>query len=66
MGLFEKRGGGSDDLSGELIGLIVGVRERLRAEKNYPMADVIRDLLGAAGVVFSDTKDGTSYKIKRE
>jgi cysteinyl-tRNA synthetase len=66
LGLFEKRGGGSDGLTDELIGLIAGVRERLRAEKNYPMADEIRDLLGETGVVLSDTKDGTSYKIERE
>jgi cysteinyl-tRNA synthetase len=65
LGLFEKRGGGSDDLSNELIRLIAGVRERLRVEKNYPMADEIRDLMKEAGVVLSDTNEGTSWKIDR-
>ncbi len=65
LGLFEKRGGGSDGLSDELIGLIAGVRERLRAEKNYIMADEIRDLLKKAGVTLTDTNEGTSWKIDR-
>ncbi|MEE8354995.1 MAG: DALR domain-containing protein, partial [Candidatus Bathyarchaeia archaeon] len=66
LGIFEKRGGASDDLSEGLIGLIAGVRERLRAEKNYSMADEIRDLLGEVGVTLADTNDGTSWKIDRE
>lgn len=66
LGLFEKKGGGSDGLSDELIGLIAGVRERLRAEKNYLMADEIRDLLGEVGVALVDTNEGTSWKIDRE
>jgi cysteinyl-tRNA synthetase len=66
LGFFEKRGGGSDGLSDDLIGLIAGVRERLRSEKNYAMADEIRDRLGEAGVTLADTKDGTSWKIERD
>ena len=66
LGLFEKRGGGGDGLSDELIGLIAGVRERLRAEKNYAMTDEIRDLLEKAGVTLTDTNDGTSWKIDRD
>ncbi len=65
LGLFEKRGEGSDDLSDELIGLIAGVREKLRAEKNYIMTDEIRDLLKKAGVTLTDTNEGTSWKIDR-
>ena len=65
LGLFEKSGGGSDGLSEELIGLIAGVRERLRAEKNYIMTDEIRDLLKKAGVTLTDTNEGTSWKIDR-
>jgi cysteinyl-tRNA synthetase len=65
LGLFEKRGGGSDNLSEDLIELIAGVRERLRAEKNYSMADEIRNLLGEAGVTLTDTNEGTSWKIDR-
>ena len=63
LGLFEKRKGGSDALTGELIGLIAGVRERFRTDKNYQMADEIRDLLGNVGVSLADTKEGTSWKI---
>ena len=65
LGLFEKRGGSGDDLSDDLIGLIAGVRERLRAEKNYNMADEIRDILEEAGVTLTDTNEGPSWKIDR-
>jgi len=65
LGFFEKRGGGSDGLSDDLIGVMAGVRERLRGEKNYAMADEIRDRLGEVGVTLADTKDGTSWKIDR-
>jgi cysteinyl-tRNA synthetase len=47
LGLFEKRGGESAGLSDELIGLIAGVRERLRAEKNY--LDGRRDQVSLGG-----------------
>jgi cysteinyl-tRNA synthetase len=66
LGLFSKREGGSDGLSDDLIGLVAGVRERLRAEKNYAMADEIRDLLGEAGVTLADTINGTRWKINRD
>jgi cysteinyl-tRNA synthetase len=64
LGLFEKRKGNSDALTGELIELVAGVRERLRADKNYQMADEIRDLLGKVGVSLADTNEGTSWKIE--
>jgi cysteinyl-tRNA synthetase len=66
LGLFSKREGGSDGLSDDLIRLVAGVRERLRAEKNYAMADEIRDLLGEAGVTLADTINGTRWKIDRD
>ena len=65
LGLFIKRGRGGDDLSENLIGIITEVREKLRAEKNYTMADVVRDLMEKAGVFLADTNEGTSWKIKR-
>jgi cysteinyl-tRNA synthetase len=38
-------------------------RERARQEKNFALADHIRDELLAQGVVLEDTKDGVRWKI---
>jgi len=38
-------------------------RERARQQKNYALADRIRDELLAHGVVLEDTKDGVRWKI---
>jgi cysteinyl-tRNA synthetase len=65
LGLFEKRGAKADDLTEDLIGTITAVREQLRKEKNYKLSDKIRDDLADAGVIISDTAEGTSWKIDR-
>jgi len=65
LGLFEKREAKADDLTKDLIETISAVRERLREEKNYHLSDKIRDDLAEAGVILSDTSEGTSWKIDR-
>jgi cysteinyl-tRNA synthetase len=64
LGLFETRGGATDALTEGLIGAIAEVRERLRAEKNYVLSDMIRDELAKIGVSLLDTAEGTSWKIE--
>jgi len=65
LGLFEKREAKTDDLTKDLIETISAVREQLRKEKNYYLSDKIRDDLAEAGVILSDTSEGTSWKINR-
>jgi cysteinyl-tRNA synthetase len=65
LGLFEKRGAKADDLTEDIIETITAVREQLRKEKNYKLSDKIRDDLADAGVIVSDTAEGTSWKIDR-
>jgi cysteinyl-tRNA synthetase len=65
LGLFEKRGAGTDDLTEDLIETIAAVRDQLRKEKNFQLSDKIRDSLAKAGVTLSDTSEGTSWKIDR-
>jgi cysteinyl-tRNA synthetase len=65
LGLFEKRGAGTDDLTEDLIETIAAVRDQLRKEKNFQLSDKIRDDLAKAGVTLSDTSEGTSWKIDR-
>lgn len=54
----------NDEMSKELIELLIKIRTDARAEKNFKLSDEIRDSLKAMGIEIKDNKDGTtSYKI---
>jgi len=63
LGLFEKRSSGSDELTEKLLKLITDIRLEQRKEKNYSLADQIRDRLKENGVEIQDTSEGTTWKI---
>ncbi len=66
LGLFERRRGEVSELAEALIELIVKIRERLRAEKNYKLSDKIREELAEIGVILGDKPEGTSWKFERQ
>ncbi|MEW5900758.1 MAG: DALR domain-containing protein, partial [Acidobacteriota bacterium] len=41
----------------------IKAREKARAEKNFPLADQIRQELAAEGIILEDTKEGVRWKI---
>ena len=45
------------------IDLLIGLRSQLRSEKQFEIADQVRDQLSDLGVVIEDTSDGTNWKI---
>ncbi len=45
----------------ELIELLLDIRNRMRKEKNYEIADMIRDSLAEMGIKIEDTKEGTKW-----
>ncbi|MCB9247359.1 MAG: cysteine--tRNA ligase [Ignavibacteriales bacterium] len=47
----------------ELIKLFIDLRTKAKLEKNYKLADEIRDNLKNIGVILEDSKEGTTYKI---
>ena len=53
-----------DGLVDDLMNLLIDLRKQARAEKNYAMADQIRNQLNEIGVVLEDTKQGTTWKRK--
>lgn len=53
-----------DGLTPALIDLLVSLRTRVRKEKNFALADEIRNRLGALGVALEDRADGTFWKIE--
>lgn len=53
-----------DGLTPALLGLLVDLRARVRKDKNFPLADQIRNRLGELGVTLEDRPDGTGWKIE--
>jgi cysteinyl-tRNA synthetase len=43
--------------------LVLELRAKARAEKNWPTADLIRDKLAAAGVRVEDGPEGSTFKL---
>ncbi len=69
LGLF-KRGqdtapSGDHSLSEGLLALLVDLRARLRKEKNFALADEVRNQLSALGVTLEDRADGTRWRIEQ-
>ena len=47
----------SDDLSSQLMELVISLRQKSREEKNWVMSDFIRDELAKLNIVLKDQKD---------
>ena len=52
----------NSNLENELIELLIGLRESAKKEKNFSLADQIRDELNKIGVLLQDSKAGTTFK----
>ncbi len=57
---FKKTGDGK--LEGELIELLIRLRQDAKLEKNFKLADLIRDELKEIGILLQDSKEKTTYK----
>ncbi|MBN2461925.1 MAG: cysteine--tRNA ligase [Candidatus Cloacimonetes bacterium] len=51
-----------DSYSNDLIALLVKYRDKFKEEKNWEMADQIRNDLRSIGIELQDTKEGTIWK----
>jgi cysteinyl-tRNA synthetase len=61
---FESSTDGEVDLAGELVELVLDVREAEREAGNYDRADELRDALDAVGVTVEDGPDGVEYRFE--
>jgi cysteinyl-tRNA synthetase len=50
----------SDELASQLMDIIISIRGTARAQKNWEIADKIRDELGKLKITLKDNKDGTT------
>ena len=62
LGLVEEESN-SDDLSSDLINMILNLRMDIKANKDYATADKIRDELTKLGIVIKDKKDGFDWEL---
>ena len=63
IGIFEQEtAAASDGLADGLMDIIIGLRQDARAQKNWALADRIRNELKEHGVVLEDTPTGARWK----
>ena len=62
IGIFEQDEAADDELANKLMDLIINIRQDARKEKNWALADKIRDELKEAGVILEDTPNGVRWK----
>jgi len=53
---------GESELVGQLVELVLKLREEAREKKDYETADEIRDRLAEVGIEVKDTKDGPTWR----
>ena len=65
LGIFEDKAFNkiSDDLK-EKVEILINDRDIAKSQKNFELADKIRDELNELGIEIKDTSDGTSWNIK--
>ncbi len=64
LGIFQQppaAAGGSDDLAAKLMPLVIDLRATTRKNKNFAVADKIRDGLAAAKITLEDRAGGTEW-----
>jgi cysteinyl-tRNA synthetase len=68
LGIFRKAPArpriSSDALTAPLLEVLIELRARLRKEKNFALADEVRNRLTDLGVVLEDRPGGTRYRIE--
>ena len=62
--IFNERSN-SESKEDELVKLLIELRTQAKLNKNYELADQIRNKLNDIGIVLEDSKEGTNYKIAR-
>ena len=64
LGLRLEAGGDEKQEAAPFISLLIELRKRLRREKQWELADWVRDRLASLGVVLEDGKDGTTWHTR--
>ncbi len=68
LGLREEKGNSSDareEAYGTVVDMVLALRAKAKADKDWATSDQIRDALAAAGFEVKDTKDGVTWKLNK-
>ena len=68
LGLKEEKGNSSDAREasfGKVVDMVLELRAKAKADKDWATSDKIRDELAAAGFEVKDTKDGVTWKLNK-
>lgn len=68
LGLKDEKaqtGEAREEAFGKVVDMVLGLRAKAKAEKNWAVSDQIRDDLTAYGFEVKDTKDGVTWKLNR-
>ena len=68
LGSQRSNGGGSEareEAFGKVVDMVLELRAKAKAEKDWATSDKIRDELDAAGFEVKDTKDGVTWKLNK-
>ena len=59
--------GGNDreEAFGKVVDMVLQLRAKAKADKDWATSDQIRDELSAAGFEVKDTKDGVTWKLNK-
>ena len=54
-----------EEAYGKVVDMVLDLRAKAKAEKNWALSDQIRDALADAGFEVKDTKDGVTWKLNK-
>jgi len=68
LGLREEAGqdnNAREEAYGKVVDMVLELRAKAKADKDWAMSDKIRDALSDAGFEVKDTKDGVTWKLNK-
>jgi cysteinyl-tRNA synthetase len=64
LGLFDESAGkGDEKLTGDLVNMILNMRQDAKNRKDWSASDKIREELGKLGITIKDRKDGADWEL---
>ena len=64
LGLVSAKESSGNDLTNEVMELVLKLRANAKANKDFDSADLIRDELDKAGIQIKDSREGSSWEVK--
>jgi len=60
---FEEESSEAKNALGKVVEVVIEMRNKAKADKNFPLSDEIRNKLTEAGIKIKDGKDGTNWSL---